>query len=216
MKAAIFDLDGTLLDSLWIWQQADTEVLRRHGHFPDDAYYEAVSHRNYSQCLDYILSRYQLPMTKEALSKEIYDLAFAKYCSLHQLKPGAEQYLHSLKRKGIKLAMATACLRSICEQVLQNCGVYSLFDVIVYSDEIGCNKSNPDIYLRTASLLGVAPKEIICFEDVAQAVCSAKKAGMTTVGVKDDFWKEMDAALKQEADYFIFDFCEKSIAALPI
>ncbi len=216
MKAAIFDLDGTLIDSLWIWEQADTEVLRRHGYVPDDAYYASVSHLNYGQCLDYILSRYPLPMTKEALSAEIYQLAFRHYNEIRSLKPGAKAYLEALHKRGIKLGMATACLRSICEQVLKNCDVFGLFDVIVYSDEIGCNKSNPDIYLRTAALLQTQPSAVVSFEDVPQAVRSAKKAGMVTVGVADSFWKEKVGVLEQEADYFILDFCEKSIAQIPI
>lgn len=215
-QGAIFDLDGTLIDSLWIWEKADGEVLKKHGFWPDEAYFEAVRHRNYGQCLDYILERYQLPLSREALSEEIYELAFQEYDAIDHLKPGAKEYLHQLKEAGVHLAMATACLRPICERVLQNLEVFSLFETILYSDEFGKNKTEPDIYLAAAQKLGLPPEQMVVFEDVDQAVRSAKRAGMITVGVGDPFWEKYDDALRVQADYYITDFWPQSTGGLPL
>jgi HAD superfamily hydrolase (TIGR01509 family) len=210
MEGVIFDLDGTLIDSIWIWNKVDREVLARHGYAPDQEYLEHICKLNYSQCIEYILQRYDLGMSYDELSEELHQMAYKEYAGDVKLKPGAYELIIKLKKDGIKLGVATSCLRKMCEAALIKNDVFHLFDTFVYSDEIGKNKLEPDIYLIAAKQLGVEPKDCIVFEDLPSAAQSAVNAGMTVIGVYDEHSKHYSKQMKNICDLFINDFWEYS------
>ena len=208
MDALIFDLDGTLINSMWVWKKADNEVLKKYGHEIDDEYLEHVSKFNNRQCLEYIIERYKIPATVEELGRQINGAAFRHYCEDVKLKNGVYEYIKAMKEKGVKMAVTTSCLRAMCEAVLKKHGIFDDFDVFVYSDELGKNKSYPDIYIETANRLNVMPNSCVVFEDLPAAAESAKRAGMKVVGVYDEFSGNKETMMRVICHDYIKDFCQ--------
>jgi len=208
MQGVIFDLDGTLIDSMWIWEKIDLEVLAKFGKVPTDSYYEDTCKLNYSQCIRYIKDKYEINLSYDELDKLLQEMAYEEYSNIKSLKPGAKELILELKRRGVKIGLATSCLRVLSEKVLSNCGVLNFFDVLVYSDELNKNKTEPDIYLETASLMGIAPKDIVVFEDFSIAAASAKKAGAKVVGVYDTYNHDQKDVMIGLCDVYIENFCD--------
>ena len=206
MKAYIFDLDGTLLDSMNVWLDIDIEFLKKRGIAVPPDYQEAVSSMSFPEAAVYTIKRFSLPDTVESLMQEWNNMAAYAYGNTVQMKPFAKEYLLTLRDREVKLAVATSSTPELYEPALRNHGVYELFDVICNSQEAGCGKTQPDIFLLTAKKLGVPPENCIVFEDILAAVKSAKIAGMTVCGVYDESSKNDWEEIKKIADCFIFNF----------
>jgi HAD superfamily hydrolase (TIGR01509 family) len=206
--AYIFDLDGTLLDSMEVWANVDVEFLQKRGLVPPDDYSDKISSMGFTECAEYTIKRFNLDDTVDELLQEWNDLAAFAYGNTVQMKPYAKEYLSKLRKRGARLAIATSSMPQLYEPALRNHGIYDWFDVICNSDEVGCGKNRPDVFLLAAERLGVEPKNCLVFEDILAAVKSAKSVDMTVYAVYDRFshndWEE----IKQIADYAITDFNE--------
>ena len=206
MKAYIFDLDGTLLDSMGIWEEIDIEFLKKRGIAIPADYMDALSSMNLTEAAAYTIQRFALPDSVDGLIQEWKDMAVYAYGNTVQMKQHAKAYLAALHKRGAKLAVATSCHVELYESALHNHGIYDLFHVFCTSDEVGFGKSRPDIFLHTANKLGVPPCDCIVFEDILAAVKSAKSIGMTVYGVYDNSSKADWEQIKEIADGVIFDF----------
>lgn len=206
--AAIFDLDGTLIDSMHVWEKIDRIFLERRGiEIPGD-YAGAVCTMSFPQAARYTIDRFGLPETEEALMREWHELAIFEYAHCIRLKPYAAEYLRALKECGVKLATATSLSPALSGPVLQNNDIHDLFDAYCSTEEVahGRGKEFPDIFLLAAQKLGVAPEACIVFEDILPAVRSAKSAGMRVYCVEDDASAGDRAELQKIADACIPDF----------
>lgn len=208
IKAAIFDMDGTLLDSMGIWAQIDIDFLRARGFDPPADYMEKVCPMSYKEMADYTIRLFQLDEKPEDLIKEWDDRAVAAYSGQVRLKDGAKDYLLSLKQQGVKLALATASGPPLFEPALKNNGIYHLFDAVSHVAECARGKGFPDIYLLSAQRLGVAPEDCVVFEDILEGIRGAKEARMYTVGVYDSYAANQTQAIKELADQYIVSFRE--------
>jgi len=205
-KAYIFDLDGTLLDSMGVWAQIDVDFLAKRGiAFPSD-YMNAISSMSFRETAAYTIKRFALPDSIDGLMREWNDMAAYVYGNTVQMKPYAKEYLMTLRKRGVKLAVATSLSAELCDPVLHNNGINDFFDVICRTDETGYGKSRPDVFLLAAQKIGVLPGDCLVFEDILAAVKSAKSACMSVCAVYDktsaNDWEEMKAM----ADYAIDDF----------
>ena len=208
MKAYIFDLDGTLLDSMSVWEQIDVDFLTKRGlEIPPD-YINAISSLTFKDAARYTIRRFALTESVEDLLSEWNSMAIHAYGNTVQMKPYAKEYLYSLKRKGAKLGIATSLPAVLYEPALRNHGIIELFDCICSTDEVTKSKTSPDVFLLAARKLGVDPEECIVFEDIPDAIKSAKLAGMTVYGVYDEASKEHWQFIQQIADGVIYDFSE--------
>jgi len=213
MKACIFDLDGTLLDSMGLWDQIDIDFLGRRGITVPPDYMETISTMTFREAAAYTIKRFELPDTVDGLINEWNDMAAYAYGNTIQLKPYAKEYLLSLRERGVKLAIATALFPELCNSVLRSNGIDTLFHAICNTAQTGQGKSQPDVFLLAAKELGVPPKDCLVFEDLPAAVKSAKSAGMSVCAVYDktsaNDWEE----IKKTADYAIVDFHEAPLPA---
>lgn len=206
MKSYIFDLDGTLLDSMKVWEQIDVDFLTKRGIEVPSDYINAICSRSFPEAAKYTIDRFGLSESTDALLREWNSMAIYAYGHTVSLKPYAKEYLYTLKRRGTNLGIATSLPAVLYEPALRNHGIMRLFDVICSTDEVGYGKTKPDVFLLAASKLGTDPKDCMVFEDILQAILSAKLAGMTVYGVYDESSKEHWTLIQQIADGVLYDF----------
>ncbi len=207
-KAAIFDLDGTLIDSMYVWKKVDIDFLAMHGIPVTKEYTEKMRGMFFRTAAEYTRTVYHLSESVEEIVDTWLSMAQCEYAHHVQLKPFAKEYLEFLKQQDVKIGMATSSDPKLLEPVLTNNGVRHYFDRICYTSEVGKNKSHPDIYLYTAEKLGVDKEECMVFEDIPEGIMGANRAKMYTVAVYDEASEEHIPYLKSEADRYIFDFSD--------
>jgi HAD superfamily hydrolase (TIGR01509 family) len=208
MKACIFDLDGTLLDSMGVWEKIDHEFFKKRGFAAPADYKDAVAALSFPETAAYTIKRFSLTDSVEDLMQEWKDIAEYAYGNTVPLKPGAKEYLSSLRERGAKLAIATSSTPALYEPALLRHGIFGWFDAICTSEEAGRGKSYPDVFLLAAKKLGVQPCDCVVFEDILTAVQTAKNAGFSVYGVYDKSSEADWEQIKQIADKTIMDWRE--------
>ena len=150
-KAAIFDLDGTLLDSMGVWDQVDIDFLNKRGIEVPPDYMTKVSAMQFRQIAEYTIARFGLTDTPEELMQEWDDMASVAYSTTVEAKPGALDYLRDLKASGVKLGVATSLPPRLREPALRHVGMFDLFnDIVSVDDANDVGKDQPDVYLLAA------------------------------------------------------------------
>lgn len=209
MKASIFDLDGTLLDSLHVWSRVDEIFFSRRDMPVPENYGCAIAGMSYPESADYTKTHFHLPESREDIIREWMALSIDEY-SLHvRLKPGAKEYLQMLKDRDIKLAVATALPEYLYKPCLTNLGIFEMFDALCSTEDTGGRgKACGEVFLLAAKRLGVQPKDCTVFEDVYEGICGAKTAGMRAVCVLDRTSLHTLGEIEKIADRIIHDFTE--------
>ena len=207
--AAIFDMDGTIMDSLGIWERIDYDFLekKRGIKVPHD-YVHDIAAMSFSEIAQYTKARFNLPETPEQLMQEWTDMAIYEYSHNVLLKPFVKAFIEYLKNIGKKIVLCTSSPEYFFKPALKNNGIYDLFDAFANTCEAGVGKNSPKVYLLAAQKAGVPPEKCIAFEDVISAAVSAKKAGMTVCGVYDERSRSRQDELRAVCDMYITGFNE--------
>jgi len=203
--AYIFDLDGTLLDSMDIWERIDIEFLEKRGIAIPSNYISTVMPMTFAEAAAYTIRRFNLPDSIEDLTLEWNSMAAQAYTNA-SLKPHAKEYLTTIKNRGAKLAVAISLPARLYEPALRANNIYDIFDTLCSTDEVAHGKTHSDIFLLAAKRLGETPINCIVFEDILAAVKSAKGIGMTVCGVYDNSSAKDWPEIKKIADSVIVDF----------
>ena len=212
MEAAIFDLDGTLLDSAGVWSGIDAEFLARRGIRPDAEYPAALSGlTTFEEAAEYTITRFRLADTVSALLDEWNEMAARAYAHAVAAKKGARTYLETLKAGGIKTAIATAAPPVLYRGALRNLGLERYFDAICSTAEAGEGKNSPAVFHLAARKLNAAAERCVVFEDSLAAIQSAKTAGMKVVAVLDDASRDAWDRIRRLADLTIRDFTDPAL-----
>ena len=207
IDAIIFDIDGTLVDSMWIWTDIDDLFLDKYGLTAPEDFHKGMEGKSYSETAQYFLDIFpELPHTKEELEEEWHQMAFEVYTKEMQLKKGAFEFIKNMHKEGKKLGIATSNSRVLAVGLLDNNQVLDDFDAIWTSDEAKVGKPSPDVYLRVAESLRVEPSRCLVFEDVPNGILAGKNAGMKVCAVEDNFSKPQESLKRELADYYIQDF----------
>jgi len=207
-KAAIFDLDGTLFDSMWVWEKIDVDFLGKRGIPVPDDYANEISAKSFRETALYTVSRFGLEEKAEDIMDEWTRMAIEEYSHNIPLKPHAKEYLTFLKKHDIRIGTATTLTRSLCEPALISNGIYDLFDEFAFSEEVSSGKESPEIYLLAAEKLGVRPRECIAFEDLLPGIRAILAAGMHAYGVYDSYSSAKKKDIQKISDGYIYDFAE--------
>ena len=207
-QTAIFDLDGTLVDSMWIWETVITRSLEKRNIPPDKSLEEKFRDMTFTQSAQFVVEAFHINETPQALMDDWNSIIFDDYKNHIRLKPGAYEYIKKLKNQGIKLAIATSNFKEAVEAVLSSNGVWADFSFVITSDEIGKNKSFPDIYLSCAKALNTLPENCMVFEDILLACSTAKKAGMQVTGVYDQMSAQDRSKMEELCNRYIVSFEE--------
>lgn len=205
-EAVIFDLDGSLVDSMWMWKAIDIEYLQGFGiEAPKDLQKE-IGGRSFIETAIYFKERFSIPDSIEKIGDDWNRMAFDKYTHEVPLKDGASDFLKLCKEKGIKLGIASSNSTELIEQVLSSHDIRDKFLSIKSGTEVHKGKPAPDIYLLVAKELGVDPKKCLVFEDLVDGIKAARNAGMTVVAVSDDYSRHSDDLKKELSDLYIEDY----------
>lgn len=208
IKAAIFDLDGTLADSMWIWKEIDIRFLRSRGLAMPEDLQRQIEGLSMRETAVYFRRRFHLPDTEEALMREWNEMAFTTYSSEISLKPGAKDLLEALKKRGIAAGIATSNSPELTGAFLKAAGIRELLDCVVTANEVKRGKPAPDVYLLAKEKLGVRAADCLVFEDILAGIEAGKAAGMKVCAVYDDYSRDVDERKRQMADYYIRNFLE--------
>lgn len=208
IKAVIFDLDGSLVDSMWIWKDIDVEYLGRFGITLPHNLQKEIEGKSFSETAVFFKERFQIPDSLEQMKEDWNRMAWDKYINDVPLKPGADLFLQYCINHGIKLGIATSNSRQLVEAVADARGFGKNFDCIMTACEVAKGKPAPDIYLAVADKLGVQPKDCLVFEDIVPGIMAGKNAGMRVCAVEDEYSMHQTLDKKELADYYIKDFYE--------
>ena len=185
IRGAIFDMDGTLLDSMPFWENAGEIYLASIGVAAKPGLSKVLYPLTVPEAAAYLKKAYSLPQTPTGIEEGINRTVESFYFDKAPAKNGVAEFLEGLRGYGIKKAVATVTGRECAGAALTRLGLMPLFERIVTSDEVGAGKDRPDIYLRAAQVLGTSVKQTLVFEDAVYAARTSARAGFVTVGVYD-------------------------------
>ena len=210
IQAVIFDMDGSLVDSMWIWKDIDIEYLTRYGYPVTDemvdAFQAEIEGMSFAETAQWVSTHFDIPRTTQEMMDDWNDMAWEKYEKEVFLKPGVAEFLEECVKRKIKLGIASSNSRELIENVIRARGLEGIFQVIRTGSDGLKGKPAPDVYLATAAELGVAPEVCLVFEDVVAGIKAGKAAGMRVCAVEDAYSEKQREEKKQFADYYIEDY----------
>lgn len=206
IKAIIFDMDGTLIDSMWIWKQIDIDFFKMFDFdFPGDMQKE-IEGMSFYQTAVYFKERYNFPITVEEMIDIWNEMAHEKYANEVFLKPGAKKFLEYCKSHNIKLGIATSNSRFLFDAVREHLNLDEYFDCMLTGTEITNGKPAPDVFLTVASRLQINPEDCLVFEDIIPGIMAGHNANMKVVAIADLYSANDEEQKREMADYFINDY----------
>lgn len=206
MRAAIFDIDGTILDSMPVWQDVGARYLRAAGIEPEPGLAAILLPLSMEEGAAWLKAHYPLPESETEIRRGVERLLEKAYREEIPLKPGVHDFLEHLKASGVTLALATAGSEELAKAALTRCGVWDCFVGISTCTALHTTKEEPLIYLEAARLLGSSPSETWVFEDSLAAIRTAKRAGFHTVGVEDAASARDREVIRAESEKYIADY----------
>lgn len=207
IKGAIFDLDGTLFDSMFIWDTIGEIYLRSIGYEPKGNLNQTFKTMSLYDAACYYKSEYGVTLSVEELMDGVNAMVEKYYRYEVPLKDGVAEFLEVLHQKGVKMCIATATDKYLVEAALKRCGIDKYFSEIFTCTSVGHSKSEPIIYREALRHFGTEKSETFVFEDAIYAVKTAKKDGFTVVGVYDSH-EECYEEVKVLSDYYITDYTD--------
>lgn len=184
-KGLIFDVDGTILDSMPMWARLDIEYLKDMGLTPEQNFHNQVKMMTMLDASKYIKQVFNINKDAEVIAREIEDMAYRYYEEELSVKENTGELLSVLKERNYKMYVATANEYNMCSAALVRNGVMDYFDGLVTCSMTGYSKERPDVYLLACEKMGLDVSETVVFEDSCFAINTALKAGFTVVGVYD-------------------------------
>ena len=202
MQATIFDVDGTLLDSMPVWENIGERYLSGLQIKAEENINEVLNTMSLEQGAAYLKEGYQLDKSIPQIINEVLKIVSDFYRFEAPVKPGVRETLEWLQGKKVKMVVATSGNKELAEAALKRNGIRDYFDQIYTCTEIGSGKDEPVIYLKAAEFMQAEPKDTLVFEDALHAAETAKKAGFVVVGVYDQGNRENISEMREVCDYY--------------
>ena len=207
IRGAIFDVDGTLLDSMFIWDTIGETYLRSIGYEPREKLNEVFKNMSLFQAARYYRTEYGVTLSIDEIMNGVNAMLERYYRFEVSLKPGVAELLAQLQASGVKLCIATATDRYLVEAALERCGVLSCFGAIFTCNEVGHGKDEPDIFEEALRFLGTEKAETVVFDDALYAVRTAKEAGFPVAAVYDSHERSQEEVCAR-SDLYLEDLTQ--------
>lgn len=208
IKLFLFDLDGTILDSLEIWNDIDLLFFKNHNLIMGEDYHIAIAPLTLEETATYTKNTYKLDIDEEQIMKEWSDLAIKEYAENVNLKKGVKEFLDYLKNKNVHLAIATSCNEEMFKPCLERYGIVSYFEHFYTSQNLKINKSNTNFFKEILNEYKIEPDQILFFEDSLASMKCAKSLGFNVVAVMDKKWEKQKEEIIASSDDQIEDFSQ--------
>jgi HAD superfamily hydrolase (TIGR01509 family) len=203
MKYAIFDMDGTVLDSMTMWETLDYDLMRYYGIEPSVEIHKAVKMLTVDEASSYFHKHFSLSDSPQQISEKTRQMIKDKYLYEIGLKKGVEDVLKEFRKRGISMCIATASDKECAVAALKRLGVLPYFDFVLTADEVGVGKTSPEIFLESVKRFNAPKEQVAVFEDSLHAVETAKRAGFFVVGVFDPSIRDQEEAVIKLCDRYI-------------
>ena len=206
IDAVIFDLDGSLVDSMWMWRAIDIEYLGRFGiPLPEDLQ-SKIEGMSFSETAVYFKEFFHIPDSLEKIKADWNRMAWDKYTNEVPLKPGIPEFLEGCRKNRIMLGIATSNSRELVENIADVHNLRDYFTCIMTGCDVAHGKPAPDIYLAVAEKLNVKPENCLVFEDIIPGIQAGKSAGMKVCAVEDAYSLHAKESKQSLADFYIEDY----------
>lgn len=205
LRGAIFDFDGTLFDTMSVWDTAGEDYLRLIGMTPGETINEELKTMSLQQAAEAIKEQYRIPKSTETIIDEVNEMVGDFYLYRAEPKPGIEEFLEQLDKDGVSMCITTAAERRLVEGALKRCSLDRFFGEIFTCGEVGHGKDEPMIYEQALSFLGTEKTETVVFEDAYHAAQTAKDAGFSVAAVYDGH-ETSSEELRSLADWYLEDY----------
>lgn len=207
-RFCIFDMDGTLTDSMGLWQNLGPEYLRSKGVEPNAELRWMVKAMTMTEAAEYFIISYHLPGSPEKIVREMEEVMEAHYRSDVPLKPGVREFLLERQAEGVQMSVATATAEPLARACFQRLGIEELFACVVSCEDLGVSKTRPEVFLLAAERMGAKSGDCAVFEDALYAAQTAKQAGFYTVGIREATCEKDWAAMTALCDETVEDWRE--------
>ena len=209
LNTVIFDLDGTLIDSMGIWTKVDVEFLKKRNiSVPKNLFEDIEGGNSFTEIAAYFKKKFKLPESISEIMNEWTQMVAQHYKTDVKLKAGVRKLLEFLKLKNVKMGIGTSNNEYLTRTVLEANGVLKFFDSIVIGSDKIKGKPFPDIFLRVAEELNAAPEKCLVIEDVLVGVRAAKNAGMKVFAIYDEYSVSEKESIRNIADFYAENFSQ--------
>jgi HAD superfamily hydrolase (TIGR01509 family) len=207
-KALIFDIDGSLVDSMWIWKQIDIEYLAKFDIILPENLQSEIEGMSFNETATYFKNRFHIEDSVEKIKKDWNDMAWDKYANEVKLKKGALNLLKYCKENEILMGIGSSNSKELVTHLINALNISDYFSAIVTGCDIEKGKPSPDIYLKVSELLKVSPSQCLVFEDIIPGIKAGLAAGMHVCAVEDAYSLHQTEEKKMLAHYYIQEFDE--------
>ncbi len=202
-KGFIFDADGTILDSMKIWEEVDIIYLKRHRKTPESNLNEILFPMTMRDGARYMKERYELEESVDEIIAGVMDEVKSFYLNDVNAKASMDWLIRKLYDNGSKIVLITSNEREVIEGALLRLGILNCFNRIIICSEENIGKDNPEIFKRALKYMQLKPDEVYVAEDSLYSIKTAEKLGLNIIGVYDESSKDSQDEIKNISDYYI-------------
>lgn len=204
----IFDFDGTLVDSMFYWEQSTFYFLSLYGIKPPENINKMIKEMSIQECCEFFRKEYGIDETPRQMFSKANIFMREKYDNIIPLKENVRNALDFFRASGKRMCIATATDRDVMSGAMKRLGLEGYFEFVITCGEIGASKNRPDIYLKCAEIFSENPENIAVFEDMPHCAKTSRAAGFYTIGVYDKHAESLENEMKEICDYYSYDWNE--------